>query len=146
VEAPARKNSFILNVISRILFNIPDEYRARLENVWVDDLAYASAWRKHVSKRVEELKLNMIWVSRVLPKLLIYMLNLPFLRKAFCPGDVSRRPDSGTSNTELIIDTSQYQYSYSSPCLSPHFEQHINFVLRVWPMHHCDPFPRTTKP
>jgi hypothetical protein len=62
LEAPVKKQNIILTAISMALFNIPSEHTERLERLWVDDLVYTSAWRKHVSERVEDLKLKMIWV------------------------------------------------------------------------------------
>ncbi|KAI0296416.1 hypothetical protein BC826DRAFT_968067 [Russula brevipes] len=62
LQAPDRKKSIILTAISKVLFDLPDQHRERLEQIWVDDLVYASAWRKHVSERIEDLKLKMIWI------------------------------------------------------------------------------------
>jgi hypothetical protein len=67
VEAPARRGSLILTAISKALFDLPTEHRERLEKLWVDELVYSSAWRKHVSERVEELMQKMTWVSETLP-------------------------------------------------------------------------------
>ena len=67
LEAPERKHSHILTAVSRALFDIPIQHQARLENLWVDEINYASAWRKYVSERIEDLKLHMIWVSQTLP-------------------------------------------------------------------------------
>lgn len=66
VEAPARRRNLILTTISKLLFNLPVEHRERLEKLWVDSLVYSSAWRKHVSGRVEDLKQTMTWVSEPL--------------------------------------------------------------------------------
>jgi hypothetical protein len=67
VEAPAEKRSLILTAISKALFDLPIEQRERLEKLWVDELVYSSAWRKHVSERVEDLLQKMTWVSETLP-------------------------------------------------------------------------------
>jgi hypothetical protein len=67
LDAPAKKHSFILTAISKVLFDMPNEHRTRLETLWVDDLVYTSAWRKYVSERIQDLKLNMLWVSQTLP-------------------------------------------------------------------------------
>ncbi|KAI9509045.1 hypothetical protein F5148DRAFT_816527 [Russula earlei] len=64
LEAPIRKRSLLLTGISKVLFDLPNEHRRRLENIWVDELVYAAAWRKYVSERVEDLRLTMIWVSQ----------------------------------------------------------------------------------
>jgi len=66
LEAPERKRSLILTALSKVLFDIPNGHRERLENLWVDQLNYASAWRKHVSRRIEDLKLYMTWVRQTL--------------------------------------------------------------------------------
>lgn len=63
VEAPDRRRNLILTTLSKVLFDLPIEQRERLEKLWVDDLVYASAWRKHVSERVEDLQQKMTWVS-----------------------------------------------------------------------------------
>ena len=65
LQAPDRKKSIILRAISKALFDLPNQHRERLEQLWVDDLVYASAWRKHVSERIEDLRLKMIWVSQI---------------------------------------------------------------------------------
>jgi hypothetical protein len=65
LQAPDRKKSIILTAISKVLFDLPNQHRERLEQLWVDDLVYASAWRKHVSERIEDLRLKMIWVSQI---------------------------------------------------------------------------------
>ena len=63
VEAPPAKRSLILTGISKVLFDLPIEHRERLKNLWVDELVYSSAWRKHVSERVDDLLQKMTWVS-----------------------------------------------------------------------------------
>jgi hypothetical protein len=63
VDTPAGKRNLILTTISKALFDLPTEHRERLENLWVDELVYGSAWRKHVSERVEDLLQKMTWVS-----------------------------------------------------------------------------------
>jgi hypothetical protein len=83
LEAPERKRSPILAAISKVLFDIPNGHRERLENLWVDELVYASAWRKHVSERIEDLKLYMRWVSQRYLRIGICMLN-PFFSPNSC--------------------------------------------------------------
>jgi hypothetical protein len=63
VDLPERKRSLILSAISLVLFCLPNERREALEGLWVDELAYTSTWRKHVSNTVEDLKQRIIWVS-----------------------------------------------------------------------------------
>jgi hypothetical protein len=65
LDVPKRKRNLILAVISKALFDLPTEYRTRLERLWVDELAYTSTWRKHVSDTVEDLKQRVIWVSAI---------------------------------------------------------------------------------
>lgn len=48
-----------------LLFGLPDEHRACFETLCVDQLIYTSRWRKHVSEMVEDLKQEMLWVSRI---------------------------------------------------------------------------------
>jgi len=50
LQAPDRKTSITLTAISKVLFDLPNQHRERLEQLWVDDLVCASAWRKHVSE------------------------------------------------------------------------------------------------
>jgi hypothetical protein len=68
VEVPAVKRSLIFTVISKVLFDLPIEHRERLEKLWVDNLVYSSAWRKHVAERVSDLLQTMTWVSETLPR------------------------------------------------------------------------------
>ena len=74
VEAPGGKRSLILRAISKVLFDLPIEHRERLKNLWVDDLVYSSAWRKHVSERVDDLLQKMTWVSERYVIALVYKL------------------------------------------------------------------------
>jgi hypothetical protein len=62
---PKRKPSLILALISKALFDLPNEHRTRLENLWIDEFAYSSTWRKYVSETVEDLKQRVIWVSSI---------------------------------------------------------------------------------
>jgi hypothetical protein len=74
VEAAERRRNLILTTLSKILFDLPIEQRERLEKLWVDDLVYASAWRKHVSERVEDLQQKMTWVSEPPFSAVVYKL------------------------------------------------------------------------
>jgi hypothetical protein len=40
----------------------------------VDNLVYSSAWRKHVSERVEDLQQIMTWVSEPLFSVIVFKL------------------------------------------------------------------------
>jgi len=52
-----RKESLVLAIISNtLLFGFPNWYQARFEGLWVDQLAYTSTWRKHVSETAKDLK------------------------------------------------------------------------------------------
>ncbi|KAH9952360.1 hypothetical protein BC827DRAFT_1256263 [Russula dissimulans] len=62
LELPGGKRPLILRALSKALFDLPNAHRVRLEKLWVDELVYASSWRKHVSERVEDLRLKMIWI------------------------------------------------------------------------------------
>jgi hypothetical protein len=66
LESPRRKQSIILRAISKLLFDLPIEHREHLEKLWVDQLVYSAAWRKHVSDRVGDLLQKMTWVSATL--------------------------------------------------------------------------------
>jgi len=76
LEAPERKRSTVLAAISKVLFDIPNGHRERLENLWVDELVYASAWRKYVSERIEGLKLYMLWLFALA---IFNILTLPYV-------------------------------------------------------------------
>ncbi|KAH9164843.1 hypothetical protein EDB89DRAFT_1850829, partial [Lactarius sanguifluus] len=66
LEVPNNKESLVLAIISKtLLFGLPDRHRAQFERLWVDQLAYTAAWRKHVSGTVEDLKQMMSWVSSI---------------------------------------------------------------------------------
>jgi hypothetical protein len=66
LEMPDGTLSLVLTLMSKtVLFGFPDVHRARLEGLWVDQLAYTSPWRKHVSDTVEDLKQKMTWVGSI---------------------------------------------------------------------------------
>jgi hypothetical protein len=56
----------MLTAISKLLFDLPIEHKENLEKLWVDNLVYGAAWRKHVSERVGDLLQKMTWVSETL--------------------------------------------------------------------------------
>ena len=66
LESAPRKRSIILTAVSKVLFDLPSEHRDHLEKLWVDQLVYSAAWRKHVSDRVGDLLQKMTWVSETL--------------------------------------------------------------------------------
>ncbi|KAI0280235.1 hypothetical protein BGY98DRAFT_914957 [Russula aff. rugulosa BPL654] len=66
LESPPKKRNIILRAISKLLFDLPIEHKEHLENLWVDQLVYSAAWRKHVSGRVGDLLQKMTWVSETL--------------------------------------------------------------------------------
>ncbi|KAI9458566.1 hypothetical protein BJY52DRAFT_411425 [Lactarius psammicola] len=67
LEVPDRKESLVLEIISKsLLFGLPDQHRARFERLWVDQLAYTSPWRKHVSDTTEDLKQMVSWTFPLL--------------------------------------------------------------------------------
>ena len=64
LEVPDKKRSLTLAIVSNtLLFGFPNEHEAKLESLWVDQIAYTSPWRKHVSRNMEELNQIMAWVS-----------------------------------------------------------------------------------
>jgi hypothetical protein len=66
LEAPDSKESLVLAVLSKtLLFGLPNRHKARFERLWVDQLAYTSPWRKHVSETAEDLKQMMSRVSSI---------------------------------------------------------------------------------
>ena len=66
LEAPESKGSISLTILSKtLLFGLPDEHQARFESLWVDQLAYTTPWRKHVSGNVDELNQMTSWVSPI---------------------------------------------------------------------------------
>ena len=106
LQAPDRKQSIILRAISKILFDLPNQHRERLEQLWVDDLFYASAWRKHVSERIEDLRLKMIWVSQIATaRLLCEFSSFLFLsKKDIRTDDVRNFLSNPKVETELSFD------------------------------------------
>jgi hypothetical protein len=66
LESPRKKQNILLRGISKLLFDLSIEHREHLENLWVDELVYSAAWRKHVSGRVGDLLQKMTWVSETL--------------------------------------------------------------------------------
>jgi len=67
LKSRPRKWSIILTAISKLLFDLPIEHRENLENLWVDELVYSAAWRKHVTERLGDLLQKMTWVSKTPP-------------------------------------------------------------------------------
>lgn len=52
-----RKESLVLTIISNtLLLGFPNWYQARFESLWIDQLAYTSPWRNHVSETAKDLK------------------------------------------------------------------------------------------
>lgn len=74
LDSAPRKRSIILSAISKLLFDLPIEHREHLEKLWVDQLVYSAAWRKHVSERVGDLLQKMTWVSQTLYLCGVYKL------------------------------------------------------------------------
>jgi hypothetical protein len=64
LEAPARKRPSFCGPFPRLCSTYPMPIESALENLWVDELVYASSWRKYVSERLEDLTMKMIWVSQ----------------------------------------------------------------------------------
>jgi hypothetical protein len=82
LEVPDSKQSLALTFVSKtLLLGLPDEHQARFESLWVDQLAYTSPWRKHVSGTVEELNQLMSWFFALLISntLMIQVSSLPAL-------------------------------------------------------------------
>jgi len=88
VEVPAVKRSLIFTVISKVLFDLPIEHRERLEKLWVDNLVYSSAWRKHVAERVSDLLQTMTWIFA------LTIANILILPISFC---------TALNNTSILI-------------------------------------------
>jgi len=83
LEAPERKRPLILRAISKALFDLPNAHRERLENLWVDELVYASSWRKHVSERLDDLMMKMTWffALTIADILIMPISHIPILNK-----------------------------------------------------------------
>ncbi|KAF8273489.1 hypothetical protein EI94DRAFT_1716017 [Lactarius quietus] len=82
LAVPDNKQSLILTIITNaLLFGLPNEHQAKFESLWVDQLAYTSPWRKHVSGTVEELNLIMSWFLALLISntLMIQVSSIPAL-------------------------------------------------------------------
>jgi hypothetical protein len=78
LEVPDNKRSLTLAIISNILlFGLPNEHQTKFESLWVDQLAYTSPWRKHVSGTMEELRHMMSWVSSISTGSVL-LLTFPF--------------------------------------------------------------------
>ncbi|KAN0131978.1 hypothetical protein V8E53_010258 [Lactarius tabidus] len=82
LEVPDSKRSLTLAIISNtLLFGLPNEHQAKFESLWVDQLAYTSPWRKHVSGTMEELRHMMSWFLALLISntLMIQVSSIPGL-------------------------------------------------------------------
>jgi len=67
LEVPDSKRSLTLAIVSNtLLLGFPNEHEAKFESLWVDQLAYTSPWRKHVSRTLEELNHMMSWFLALL--------------------------------------------------------------------------------
>lgn len=65
LNIPDSKWNLVLDAASRtLLFGLHDVHRARFKSLWLDRLVNTSRWRKYVSRRVENLKQTMSWVSQ----------------------------------------------------------------------------------
>jgi hypothetical protein len=80
LEAPDSKESLVLAVLSKtLLFGLPNRHKARFERLWVDQLAYTSPWRKHVSETAEDLKQMMSRTFALLLANALMRQSSPFL-------------------------------------------------------------------
>jgi hypothetical protein len=79
LESAPRKRSIILTAVSKVLFDLPSEHRDHLEKLWVDQLVYSAAWRKHVSDRVGDLLQKMTWIFA------LTIANILILPISYCP-------------------------------------------------------------
>jgi hypothetical protein len=67
LEVPDSKRSLTLAIISNaLLFGLPNEYQAKFESLWVDQLAYISPRREQFHRTVEELSGMILWVGQFL--------------------------------------------------------------------------------
>jgi len=81
LEVPVSKGSLVLAIMSKtLLFGLPNRHRARFERLWVDQLAYTSPWRKHVSETAEDLKQMM---SRIFALLIANALMMQTSSSSF---------------------------------------------------------------
>jgi len=79
LNSQPRKRSIVLTAASKLLFDTPIEHREHLEKLWVDQLVYSAAWRKHVSQRVGDLLQKMTWIFA------LTIANILILPIAYCP-------------------------------------------------------------
>ncbi|KAN0116201.1 hypothetical protein V8E52_006258 [Russula decolorans] len=79
LESPPRKRNIILTAISKLLFDLPIEHRQHLEQLWVDQLVYSAAWRKHTSDRAGDLLQKMTWIFA------LAIANILILPISYCP-------------------------------------------------------------
>jgi hypothetical protein len=67
LEVPDSKRSPTLAIISNaLLFGLPNEYQAKFESLWVDQLAYISPRREQFHRTVKELSGMILWVGQFL--------------------------------------------------------------------------------
>jgi len=79
LQSPPRKRSIILTAVSKLLFDLPIEHKEHLERLWVDELVYSAAWRKHVSDRVGDLLQKVTWIFA------LTIANILILPISYCP-------------------------------------------------------------
>jgi hypothetical protein len=128
----------MLTAISTALFDLPNEHRTRLEGLWVDDLVYTSAWHKHVSETVEDLKQRVVWVSSITATVVCLLT----VKKDFRTSNVSKLSSSFDQANFGIL---QFQSSYDADFSSPRLDKVIDAALHLGPGHNIRPVARTTK-
>ncbi|ETW77960.1 hypothetical protein HETIRDRAFT_325631 [Heterobasidion irregulare TC 32-1] len=101
--APEAKRSLILSALSLMLFNIPEGYRKRFQDLFVDDLAYLSVWRSFVNETSDEWKTLMQWAFGLL------ISNLLVLPSAALPAATVSSVVLSTASVVMTVIMSQHQ-------------------------------------
>ncbi|KAI0044950.1 hypothetical protein FA95DRAFT_1561665 [Auriscalpium vulgare] len=87
-ESPTVKRSILLKGVSLLCFNYPECWRARLEGLFVDSIAYDTRWDAFNTEMLQEWKAGMAWSFGAL------ISNILTLPTAFSPA---------TTQTSLIL-------------------------------------------
>ncbi|KAI0064358.1 hypothetical protein BV25DRAFT_1823342 [Artomyces pyxidatus] len=65
-EVPTIRYNRLLSVVSLMLFNLPETQNARLDGLFVDQVAYGYKWKAFNTAFLNEMKMNAIWTLGLL--------------------------------------------------------------------------------
>jgi hypothetical protein len=134
-----RRESVVLAIISNtLLFGFPNWYQARFEGLWIDQLAYTSHWRKHVSETSKDLKQMMSSVC-----LMATFVGSVLTISSRCLHFLCESPS--LHRRAWLTFRHQSKYSYDPKFLSPCSDLFIIVNLHLRLGHNICPLARTAE-